>query len=209
MRGIRPSRRFEGAWKRRGCCLVAGVDEAGRGCLAGPVVAGAVILPRRVPPGIRDSKMLSPRMRSRLFAALADAGAVLSWGAAQPQEIDRLNILRASFLAMRRAVAGLPERPEALLVDGFAIPDLELPQRALIKGDARCLSIAAASIVAKVVRDRMMIDLDRLFPAFGFRKHKGYPTREHVEALRRHGPTPVHRRSFGPVREMLQGIAAG
>jgi ribonuclease HII len=148
-------------------------------------------------------------MRSRLFAALADAGAVLSWGAAQPQEIDRLNILRASFLAMRRAVAGLPERPEALLVDGFAIPDLELPQRALIKGDARCLSIAAASIVAKVVRDRMMIDLDRLFPAFGFRKHKGYPTREHVEALRRHGPTPVHRRSFGPVREMLQGIAAG
>jgi ribonuclease HII len=199
----RPSRRFEGIWKRRGCRCIAGVDEAGRGCLAGPVVAGAVILGRTVPAGIDDSKRLSRGQRERLFAALEASDALLAWGEADPSEIDRVNIREASFLAMRRAIARLGARPDALLVDGFEIPGLDLPQRALVHGDARCLSIAAASIVAKVVRDRGMRDAAADFPGYGFEQHVGYPTPEHVAALARLGPSRIHRRTFAPVRDLL------
>ncbi|MFC1572465.1 ribonuclease HII [Candidatus Eisenbacteria bacterium] len=195
-----PTRRFEGVWRRKGLSVVAGVDEAGRGCLAGPVVAGALILPARIPRGIDDSKKLSPQKREALFEALRDSGTHLAWGVAAPHEIDTLNIRQASFLAMRRAVDQLPCRPEALLVDGFEIPDYPTPQRALVRGDARSLSIAAASIVAKVVRDRMMVAYGERDPRYGFGKHKGYPTAQHVLALERFGPCELHRWSFEPVR---------
>ncbi len=197
-----PTRRPEGLWHRQGLRPVAGVDEAGRGCLAGPVVAGAVILGTRVPSGIDDSKRLSPARREELLLALeASRSHHLAWGLADPSEIDRLNIRQASFLAMNRAISHLPEPPAALLVDGEPIPDLDLPQRGLIRGDQRSLSIAAASIVAKVIRDHMMVELARRYPAYGFEHHKGYPTAEHLEALRRLGPCPHHRRTYTPVRQ--------
>ncbi len=182
---------------------MAGVDEAGRGCLAGPVMAGAVILGRRVPSGIDDSKKLAPERREELFEALSRSGARLAWGRAEPDEIDRLNIRQASFLAMRRALAALDQPPDAVLVDGWVIPGCDLPQQGIVHGDALCLAIAAASIVAKVSRDRSMAELARRHPAYGFDRHKGYPTPEHLEALRRHGPCPIHRRSFAPVRVLL------
>jgi ribonuclease HII len=184
--------------------LVAGVDEAGRGCLAGPVTAAALLLPARPPRGIDDSKRLTPRQREALMDALVIAGARFAWACAGVGEIDRLNIRQASFLAMRRAIAALPEPPDMVLVDGFEIPRLSLPQQALIRGDARCLSIAAASIVAKVARDRLMVELDRRYPRYDFARHKGYPTPDHLAALRRFGPSPIHRRSFGPVREVIE-----
>jgi len=204
MHASRPSRRFESAWRRKGCACVAGVDEAGRGCLAGPVTAAALVLPARPPRGIDDSKRLAPHVREALFHALELAGARFAWACVEAEEIDRLNIRRASFLAMRRALEALPEAPGAVLVDGFEIPRLPLPQQALVHGDARCLSIAAASIVAKVARDRLMLELDRRFPQYGFAHHKGYPTPGHLEALQRHGPSPVHRRSFAPVRQLIE-----
>ena len=196
-----PTRHYEGLWRRAGLGVVAGVDEAGRGCLAGPVVAAALILPKRVPHGINDSKKLTPRRREHLLECLQSAGSVFAWGQAEAWEIDQLNIREASFLAMRRAVAGLVPVPQALLVDGFLIPDCDIPQRALIGGDARALSIAAASIVAKVTRDRIMVALAAQLPAYGFDQHKGYPTTQHMRALRRHGPSRLHRQSFRPVRE--------
>lgn len=199
-----PTRRYEGVWRRRGLAIVAGVDEVGRGCLAGPVVAAAVILGERVPRGVDDSKRLSTLTREFLFNALQGSEARLAVGLAGPWEIDRVNIREASFLAMRRALSRLPEPPQALLVDGFSIPGLEIPQRALVRGDARSLSIAAASIIAKVTRDRMMVQLARRFPVYGFDRHKGYPTAEHLHALERHGPCRLHRRSFGPVRLAAQ-----
>jgi ribonuclease HII len=202
-RAQRPSRRHENVWRRRGCSFIAGVDEAGRGCLAGPVFAGAVILGNRVPRGIDDSKKLSPQRREALFGALTQSDAHLAWGVAQPEEIDRLNIRQASFLAMRRALAALDRSPDAILVDGWVIPQCDLQQQAIIHGDALSLAIAAASIVAKVIRDRAMVDLARRHPAYGFERHKGYPTPEHLEALRRHGPCTIHRRSFAPVRALL------
>ncbi len=200
----RPTRRHEGAWKRRGCCRVAGVDEAGRGCLAGPVVAAAVILGHRPPPGMNDSKRLSRTQRERLFAALERTGFAIAWGLAEPAEIDRVNIRQASFLAMRRALQALPQPPDAVLVDGFPIPSLDLPQQALVHGDARALAISAASIVAKVVRDRMMTALSSIYPAYHFDEHMGYPTPVHLEALRRWGPSPVHRRTFAPVMRAME-----
>jgi ribonuclease HII len=203
MTGPSPSRRHEAAFRRRGCMCIAGVDEAGRGCLAGPVVAGAVVLGKRAPAGIQDSKRLSRAQRERLFAALERSGAHLAWGEACAEEIDRLNIHRASFLAMQRALDALGVTPDAVLVDGFEIPGLQRPQLALVRGDARATAIAAASIVAKVVRDRGMIALARDYPGYGFEHHVGYPTPEHVGALARLGPLPFHRRSFAPVRQLL------
>jgi ribonuclease HII len=187
----------------------AGVDEAGRGPLAGPVVAAAVILRADGDiPGLADSKALSPRRRAELDVAIRAESLAWGIGMASVEEIDRLNILRATFLAMRRALDGLAVAPELCLVDGNrAIPGLPYPQRTIVRGDATVPSISAASILAKVFRDGLMREQDALYPGYGFAKHKGYCCEAHFDALRRLGPCPIHRRSFSPVREMLlQGV---
>ncbi|MFA5122561.1 ribonuclease HII [Zavarzinia sp.] len=185
--------------------LVCGVDEAGRGPWAGPVVAGAVIWPAgvAVPAGITDSKKLSAQARDRLFEAIV-ATVPFGIGEASVEEIDRLNILRATFLAMRRAVEALPVMPGHALVDGNRAPELPCPVTTLVKGDSLSLSIAAASIVAKVHRDRLMQAADLRFPGYGFGRHMGYGTPEHQEALQRLGPTSFHRTSFSPIKLLIQ-----
>ena len=177
---------------------VAGLDEAGRGCLAGPVVAAAVVLPPDARlPGLDDSKALTAAQREALLPRIEAEALALGVGQCAPDEIDRLNILRASLEAMRRAAAALALPPDALLVDGNQpLPVAPCVQEAVVKGDARSLSIAAASVVAKVTRDRLMAALDAEFPAYGWAGHKGYPTAAHYAALRAHGPSPHHRRSF-------------
>ena len=187
----------------RGLLRVAGVDEAGRGPLCGPVVAAAVILdPAHIPAGLNDSKKLSARAREALFAQLLE-GAETAVGVASVEEIDSLNILHASMLAMRRAVEGL-RRPDLALIDGNRVPPgLPCPAEAVVKGDALSLSIAAASILAKVTRDRIMVDLAQQFPGYGWEKNAGYPTKDHLQALARLGVTPHHRRSFRPVHNIL------
>lgn len=185
---------------------VCGVDEAGRGPLAGPVVAAAVILtPDSVPCGLNDSKVLSHSRRELLLnEMLARDDIFVSLGLAEPEEIDHLNILHASMIAMRRAVAGLPITPEMALIDGNRLPpDMPCPAEAIVKGDAKSLSIAAASIVAKVTRDRLMVETDRRFPGYGLAGHKGYPTKTHKAALEKLGASPIHRRSFRPVAEIF------
>lgn len=188
---------FDDAIRRRGFRWVAGVDEAGRGPLAGPVVAAAVILPEKAALlGVTDSKKLPARRREELAALIRARAVAVSVGCADPDEIDRTNILQATFSAMLRALRGLEVPPDFVLLDGpYSLP-LHLPQRGVVQGDARSLSIAAASIIAKVHRDRLMNDYHTLYPAYGFHRHKGYPTAEHREALRRFGPCPIHRRSF-------------
>jgi len=184
--------------------LVCGVDEAGRGPLAGPVFAAAVILdPARPIAGLADSKVLSTRRREALAAEIESRA--IAWGVASAsvEEIDALNILRASLLAMRRAVEGLAVTPSRVLVDGPHCPRLEVPVRGIVRGDATHASIAAASILAKVARDAEMLALHRIHPAYGFDRHKGYPTPAHVAALRAHGVSVAHRRSFAPVRDLL------
>jgi ribonuclease HII len=182
---------------------VAGVDEAGRGPWAGPVVAAAVILdPRSVPEGIADSKALDPDMRDRLYARIV-ATSVVGIGIADVDRIDRDNILNATMWAMAEAIATLSVRPRLALVDGNRMPRLPCAGRTLVKGDALCLSIAAASIIAKVTRDRLMVQLAASWPGYGFERHKGYGTPEHRSALERHGATPLHRRSFRPVQLAL------
>ncbi len=181
---------------------VAGVDEAGRGPLAGPVVAAAVVFPRGfVIRGVRDSKTLTARERERLCVEIRSAALSVSVGIVDHQRIDQINILQASLEAMRLAVDGLSVRPQILLVDGPVFVSNGLPYRAVVDGDARCFTIAAASIVAKVERDRMMLDYDRMYPVYGFGKHKGYPTRQHVAAIRSYGLCPIHRRSFRCLRD--------
>jgi len=194
---------FEARARAKGFRTVAGVDEAGRGPLAGPVVAAAVVLPPGFPDdGIRDSKALSPRARERAFSSILSGAVAFSIGEADPGEIDRLNILQASLLAMRRAVEGLSPPADFLYVDGsFPIPGEgsawdAIRQEPLVRGDSRCLAVMAASILAKVTRDRKMREYDRIHPGYGFSAHKGYPTRAHLEALRVLGPSPIHRRSF-------------
>jgi ribonuclease HII len=184
-----------------GVRLVAGVDEAGRGPLAGPVVAAAVILPESVRwEGVDDSKKVPPEKRELLYARVLNEARAFSWAVIGPRRIDFMNIRGASLEAMRRAVHRLRVTPELVLVDGNAeVPGLAGAQRAVVDGDARLLSVAAASIVAKVVRDRIMDRLDRVWPAYGFARHKGYGTAEHLEALERLGPCPLHRYSFTPV----------
>lgn len=185
---------------------VAGVDEAGRGPLAGPVVAAAVILdPDCIPDGIDDSKALTAIRRARLHDELLGC-ARIGIGIASVEEIDRLNILWASMLAMRRAVDALPHAPLMVLVDGNRCPDWPHASQAVIGGDAKCLSIAAASIVAKHVRDAMMVEADAAHPGYGWASNKGYGSRAHLDALRRLGPTPLHRRSFAPVAQMHMAI---
>lgn len=188
----------------RGLAPVAGVDEVGRGPLAGPVTAAAVILdPARIPQGLGDSKALSSTKRERLFAELM-AMAQVSVAHATVEEIDAMNILRASHLAMERAVAGLPGVASHVLVDGNLIPaGLQGRAEAIVKGDAKSLSVAAASIIAKVTRDRIMVDLAQQHPGYGWEVNAGYPTKQHLEALLNLGVTPWHRRSFKPVHNIL------
>ena len=184
--------------------LVAGVDEVGRGPLCGPVVTAAGILdPARPILGLNDSKKLSEARRERLFDEIREKARAGCIGRAEVEEIDRLNILQATFLAMQRAVAGLAVRPSLALIDGNRCPVLEVPAAPVVQGDGRVPAIAAASILAKVSRDREMAALDALYPGYGMAGHKGYPTPAHLEALRRLGPTPIHRRSFAPVRALL------
>ncbi len=185
--------------------VTAGVDEAGRGPLAGPVVAAAVILdPRRPVTGLADSKKLTPAQRAELEAEIRARALAWCVASASVEEIDRYNILQATMLAMTRAVEGLSRRPERALVDGNRLPDLPCPGRAVVGGDATVPAISAASILAKVARDREMERLDRCHPGYGFARHKGYPTREHLAALEKLGPCAAHRRSFGPVRRRLE-----
>jgi ribonuclease HII len=183
---------------------IAGVDEAGRGPIAGPVVAACVVLPpRHTLAGIADSKQLTPAQREALYAAITQRALAWAIGLASPREIERYNILQASLLAMRRAVLALPIPPQRVLVDGkHAIPNLPLPQQAVVGGDALEESIAAASILAKVARDRIMRELDRLYPQYGFAQHKGYPTALHLERLRMYGACPAHRRTYAPVAQL-------
>jgi ribonuclease HII len=192
-------RNIENALRRAGHQSVAGVDEVGRGCLAGPVTAAAVVLdPARPITGLRDSKLLTPEARARLHDRIlrhAVAWRVVSRSVA---DIDTLNIHRASLAAMRDAVLGLHPAADYVLADGFAIPDLPVPHQGLVKGDRRCACIAAASIVAKVTRDRLMMAMDLEDPRYGYARHKGYATAEHLEAIRRHGKSDAHRRSFRP-----------
>lgn len=181
--------------------LVAGVDEAGRGPLAGPVVAAAVILDELHPiKGLADSKTIAPRRRERLYDEIRAKALCCSIAQASAAEIDALNILGATLLAMQRAVQGLRLRPHKVLVDGNRLPHLAMPAAAIVKGDARVAAISAASILAKVHRDALCAQLHEQYPQYGFAAHKGYPTVAHLEALRAHGACPQHRRSFGPVR---------
>ncbi len=210
MKSPSPSRfLFETGLLDRGIRRIAGVDEAGRGPLAGPVVAAAVVFPpdwieRGIPAALRDlndSKKLSPSRRDGYFSILSGSVEVLSAIAiVEADEIDRLNILRATHAAMLRALAALPEEPGHVLVDGLRVEVIRLPQTAIVKGDGLSYSIAAASVLAKVTRDRLMVQHDRTWPGYGFAVHKGYPTPAHLRALSELGPCPIHRRSFAPVR---------
>ena len=195
----RAARTLENALRRLGFHRIAGVDEVGRGCLAGPVMAGAVVLdPLRHIPGLRDSKLLPPAERERLYGEIARRSLGWAVAAVEPDEIDRINIHQATLRAMREAVLALTPLPDLVLVDAFRIPNLFIPQRAVVHGDARCSAIAAGSIVAKVVRDRHMARLHQADPRYGFLQHKGYATAEHLAALALHGYSPIHRRSFRP-----------
>lgn len=176
---------------------MAGIDEAGRGPLAGPVVAAAVVFPRAcATPGVKDSKLLSNTQREILFSEIMETALAVGVGVMSHEVIDRINILQATFLAMHEAVRQLGIRPHYLLVDGNRFLGTGIPFQTIVRGDAQCTSIAAASIVAKVTRDRMMVEFDTHFPGYGFARHKGYPTREHCAAIRRLGYSPIHRRSF-------------
>jgi ribonuclease HII len=196
---------FEKKARAVGCRLIAGVDEAGRGPLAGPVVSAAVILPEDVDlPGIDDSKKLTPARRTRLYDRLYAAACAIGIGVVDAAEIDRVNILQATLCSMAIAVSNLRPAPDHLLVDGIFTIASDLPQLAIIKGDSLSISIAAASIVAKVTRDRIMTQADALYPEFGFRLHKGYPTRTHRDAIVDYGCSPIHRRTFKGVREYVK-----
>lgn len=192
-------RTLENALRRVGFVYVAGADEVGRGCLAGPVVAGAVVLdPDRHIPGVCDSKVVPATERERLYDRIRRLAVAWAVAAAEPDEIDRINIHQASLRAMQRAVLMLQPLPDVVLVDAFRIPELPMAQRGVPHGDRRCAAVAAASIMAKVTRDRMMLELHDRDPRYGFDRHKGYATADHLEAVARFGYSPVHRRSFRP-----------
>jgi ribonuclease HII len=200
---VDPDDAFECEAWTRGFRLVAGVDEAGRGPLAGPVVAAAVVLPRRCRlEGLRDSKLLNERQRERLYTQLLSVAVDIGVGVVEAEVIDALNILEATRLAMVQAVRHLVPAPDYLLLDAVVLAGVTAEQRAVIKGDRLCRSIAAASVVAKVVRDRLMARAHLRYPQYGFLAHKGYGTAEHLRQLRRFGPCALHRRSFAPVREL-------
>ena len=194
------------AWES-GLRCVAGIDEAGRGPLAGPVVAACVVLPfGKRPAGLNDSKQLTPRQREHLFEAILSLARGCGLGVVSAPDIDRLNILRATHLAMRQALEALPPgmQPDLVLIDGLPVRPFPVDQVALVKGDSRSASIAAASILAKVTRDRLMCEYDALYPLYGFAGHKGYGAASHLRALAAHGPCPLHRASFRPVAEAMR-----
>lgn len=198
----------ERAAAKAGYTCIVGIDEAGRGCLAGPVVAACVLLPFEwLPEGLNDSKQLTPSERERLYEVITGDARGWGVGVVEAERIDAVNILKATHEAMRKALEELPKGlfPDLALIDGLPVQPFPITQKALVRGDARSASIAAASIVAKVTRDRLMRSLDALFPGYGFAQHKGYATREHIRALQRLGPCALHRRSFRPVVEALQG----
>lgn len=196
-----PDFAFERVYWDTGLTLVAGVDEAGAGPLAGPVTAAAVILPvDRAPPGINDSKQLTEAARDALAPLIREMAIAWAVASCTPEEIDRHNIRQACLIAMRRAIDALSPAPQAVVIDYRSLPDLRLPQTPITKGDTLSLSIGAASILAKTTRDALMLEADAVYPQYGFARHKGYGTPEHLEALRRHGPCPLHRRSYAPVR---------
>ena len=192
---------FEHEVMENGYSAIAGLDEAGRGPLAGPVVSAAVILPKGFEcPGLTDSKKLTEKKRETLFPIIQEEALAVGVGIADHAEIDEINILQASLLSMKRAAEDLGVQPDYLLIDGkFTVP-MDLPQKAIVKGDSLSISIAAASIIAKVTRDRIMAELHEKYPQYNFIKHKGYPTKAHKEAIREHGPCPVHRMSFKGVK---------
>ncbi len=196
---------FESEARRSGYSLIAGIDEAGRGPLAGPVVSAAVVLPETFcVDHVDDSKKLTPKKRADLFPRIQEAALSVGVGIVESETIDRINILQAALLSMAMAVENLAIQPDYLLIDGiFPIP-FDLPQNALKKGDSRSISIAAASIIAKVTRDRMMVAYDRTYPEYGFSKHKGYPTKEHRQAIRKFGCSPIHRKTFKGVKEYIK-----
>jgi ribonuclease HII len=192
--------RYEAQAWRAGVARVAGVDEVGRGPLAGPVVAAAVVLdPARRVKRLTDSKLLTPERREELYALILERALAVGIGVIDHLTIDRINILQATIRAMQEAVAGLAVVPELVITDFVALPALACPQRNLVDGDARCATVAAASIVAKVTRDRLMLEADKQFPEYGFARHKGYGTADHLAALDKHGACPIHRRSFSGV----------
>ena len=192
-----PTLEYENARYAEGYTAVCGCDEAGRGPLCGPVVAAAVILPRNtVIEGLNDSKKLSEKKREVLFDIIKEKAVAYAIAEASPAEIDEINILNASMLAMRRAVEALPVKADFALIDGNCSRGFEIPTETVVKGDAKSASIAAASILAKVTRDRQCIDLDREYPEYNIAKHKGYPTKEHMDAVRKYGVAPIYRKSF-------------
>ena len=192
---------FEKYWSRQGYGAIAGTDEAGRGPLAGPVIAAAVILPLGVEiPFLNDSKQVTARRRELLYDEILAKAIACSWSRVEAAEIDKINIYQASQLAMMQALAGLKHPFDLVLSDAMPLPSLRVPCIPIIHGDARSASIAAASIIAKVVRDRIMNKIDEEFPAYGFKKHKGYGTAEHMKAIRIHGPCAVHRQTFAPIK---------
>jgi ribonuclease HII len=203
---VGPTDEFELEARRRGYRLIAGLDEAGRGPLAGPVVAAAVILPTRCRlVGVDDSKQVSESARVQLYEVIIRRARAVGVGIATEQEIDCLNILEATRLAMRRALASLTPSADCLLIDAVVLSNLPIPSRPIIKGDTLSISIAAASIVAKVTRDRMMVVYHQTYPDYNFLSHKGYGTEEHLQRLAQYGPCAIHRRTFAPVAQFLDG----
>jgi ribonuclease HII len=202
---VGPTDEFELEARRRGYRRIAGLDESGRGPLAGPVVAAAVILPTRCRlAGVNDSKQVSEPDRTRLYEVIIQRARAVAVGIATEQEIDRLNILEATRLAMSRALASLTPPADCLLIDAVTLPNLAIPSRSIVKGDTLSMSIAAASIVAKVTRDRMMAMYHRAYPVYNFVSHKGYGTEEHLQQLAQHGPCAIHRRTFAPVAQLIR-----
>ncbi|WP_026174316.1 ribonuclease HII [Effusibacillus pohliae] len=198
---------YERTLAAQGYQAIAGVDEAGRGPLAGPVVAGACILPLGIEiPGLNDSKQLAPEERERLFDVIQANALAYGVGIVDVDYIDTYNILQSTYEAMRRAIQALQVQPDHLLNDAVTIPGVEIPQLPVVQGDAKSHSIAAASILAKVTRDRLMQEYGKLYPKYGFEKHMGYHTPEHIEALQKYGPCPIHRRSFAPVAAVLERV---
>jgi ribonuclease HII len=196
---------FERSARASGFTCIAGLDESGRGPLAGPVVAAAVVLPDGLLiPGLTDSKQVTAQERDRLFDVILEQSVCYGIGIVDERTIDEVNILQATVIAMERALESLLPRPDYLLIDALTLPRVSIPQNPLIKGDYRSHSISAASILAKVSRDRLMLELHEKFPQYNFQKHKGYGTREHLSLLRRHGPCEAHRRSFHPVAQMVR-----